>query len=148
MTGTALSLQVETRPSNQDLAYLEDQINRYNITHTGFDDYEPLAIFVRDGDGAIMAGISGFTWGGSCKINVLWVSEPLRGQGVGAALIQAAEMEARRRSCQVIVLETHAFQAPEFYKKYGYTVAGFRPDYPVGYGDYFFYKQLGAELDQ
>lgn len=138
---------VEAEPSPQDLAFIEEQINQYNIARTGFDDYQPLAIFVRAEDATILAGITGFTWGGACKINVLWVSGPLRGNGTGTALVEAAENEARRRGCKVILLESHAFQAPDFYRKLGYTVAGFRPDYPVGYGDYFFYKELTTEAD-
>ncbi len=139
------TLQIEVAPSPHDLAFIEEQINQYNIALTGFDDYQPLAIFLRRDDRTILAGITGFTWGGSCRISVLWVGATVRGQGIGTALLQAAEAEAIQRGCKVIVLESHAFQAPDFYQKHGYTVAGFRPDYPVGYGDYFLYKHLPCQ---
>ena len=136
-------LMVESDPAPGDLQFLDNQINAYNMAQTGYYDFQWLAIFVRNEVGAIVAGITGFTWGQSCRIQVLWVQPALQGQGYGTALLLAAEEEALQRGCQVIVLESHSFQAPNFYRKHGYTEAGFRPDYPQGYGDYFFYKRLG-----
>ena len=136
-------LVVESDPAPGDLQFLDNQINAYNMAQTGYYDFQWLAIFVRNEVGAIVAGITGFTWGQSCRIQVLWVQPALQGQGYGTALLLAAEEEALQRGCQVIVLESHSFQAPNFYRKHGYTEAGFRPDYPQGYGDYFFYKRLG-----
>jgi ribosomal protein S18 acetylase RimI-like enzyme len=136
------TLTIESDPAPADLQFLEDQINAYNMAQTGYYDFQPLAIFVRNDAQMIVAGLSGFTWGRSCRIQVLWVQPELRGQGVGKALLQAAEGEARRRGCQLVVLETHSFQAPDFYPNLGYTVAGVRPDYPYRYADYFLYKRL------
>ena len=138
-------LQVEVNPSVQEIAALEQRINDHNVAITGFDDYQPLAIFVRNELGVVTAGVTGFSWGGGCRITGLWVDAALRKQGIGAALLQAAEAEAQRRGCRVVVLETHGFQAPGFYRKLGYTEAGFRPDYPIGYGEYFFFKPLNIE---
>jgi ribosomal protein S18 acetylase RimI-like enzyme len=135
-------LIIETNPTPQDLQFLDDQINDYNMAQTGYYDFQWLAIFVHDSEQAIIAGITGFTWGGSCKINALWVQPNLRGQGVGKRLLETAEQEARARGCHVVVLESHSFQAPDFYQKLGYTVAGVRPDYPYGHADYFLYKRL------
>lgn len=133
---------IETDPAPADLQFLEDQINAYNMAQTGYYDFQPLAIFVRNDAQAIVAGLAGFTWGRSCRIQTLWVHPERRSQGLGKALLQAAEAEARTRGCHVIVLETHSFQAPDFYPHLGYTVAGMRPDYPKGYADHFFYKRL------
>ncbi len=57
-------LVVETHPDPQGVDFLEDRINEFNIQTTGSDDGRLLASFVRDGEGQIMAGIYGWTWGG------------------------------------------------------------------------------------
>ncbi|HJZ47090.1 MAG TPA: GNAT family N-acetyltransferase, partial [Roseiflexaceae bacterium] len=118
------NLLVEDNPSPGDLEFLENQINDYNVAVTGIVDWYPLAIFVRDDDGRIVAGINGGMWGGYLEIKNLWVDATLRGQGLGRRLLLAAEQQARARGCGQVLLDTHDFQAPEFYKKLGYTVFG------------------------
>lgn len=135
-------LIVEDNPNSADLAYLEDQINAYNIAVTGIVDWHPLAIFVRDGDGQIAAGINGGMWGGYLEIKNLWVREDLRGQGLGRRLLQAAEAQARARGCDQVLLDTHDFQAPEFYKKLGYSVLGTFEGIGGRYNRYYFSKKL------
>ncbi|HEU5088663.1 MAG TPA: GNAT family N-acetyltransferase, partial [Roseiflexaceae bacterium] len=136
------SLAVELHPDPADLAFLEDQINAYNIAVTGIDDWQAFAIFARDQANAIVAGISGGTWAGYLDIQYLWVSEALRGQGLGAQLLAAAEMEAMRRGCTQVLLDTHDFQAPEFYRKQGYELFGSFGGIGGRHTRYYFRKQL------
>lgn len=123
-------LTIETEPSLQDVQFLEDQINAFNIARTGIRDGTLLACFVRDDAHQVIAGIYGWTWGGCCEIRYLWVQRELRGRGYGRRLLLAAEQEARARGCTQIVLDTHSFQAPQFYIKYGYEIFGTVKDYP------------------
>lgn len=133
---------IETEPAPQDLQFLEDQVNEHNIAVTGYDDFQALAIFVRDAAQAMVAGLSGYTWGQSCKIEFLWVAPDLRGQGYGTALLQAAEAAAKQRGCHVVVVDTHSFQAPAFYQKLGYTVVGGYTDFPYQHRQIFLEKRL------
>ncbi|MFN8441011.1 MAG: GNAT family N-acetyltransferase [Caldilineaceae bacterium] len=133
---------LESNPSPDDLQFIEDQINNFNIRTTGYDDYQPLAIFVRDDTQQIIAGLTGFTWGKGCMIGFLWVDEKYRHAGYGTQLMQQAEEEACRRGCLVIVVGTHSFQAPDFYPKLGYTTVGVQEDWPAGYRQYSFSKRL------
>src|SRR5688500_1522553 len=103
----APALIVEDNPAPQDTEFLENQINRYNIAVTGIDDWRALAIFIRDDDGQIVAGISGGTWAGYLEIRDLWVREDLRGGGHGKRLLLAAEREALARGCAQVLLDTH-----------------------------------------
>jgi GNAT superfamily N-acetyltransferase len=120
----APALIVEDNPDPQDTAFLEHQINTYNIAITGIDDWKALAIFIREEDGQIVAGISGGTWAGYLEIRDLWVREDLRGLGHGKRLLLAAEREAHARGCAQVLLDTHKLQAPEFYLKLGYEIFG------------------------
>src|SRR5262245_47044236 len=117
----------------EDLVYLEEQVNQYNFATTGIHDARLLVTFVRDSAGRIYAGLSGHTWGGVGEVRFLWVDEPMRRTGIGSRLLRAAEDEARARGCRKIILSTHSFQAPDFYRKHGYVVVGKFSDYPPGH---------------
>lgn len=138
----ALSLTIEDAPTEADVRFVEERIIAYNVAATGYDDYRPLALFVRDDQGAIMAGLTGFTWGSTLKIELLWVHETLRGQGYASRLVEAAEREAVARGCQHAVLDTHSFQASDFYPKLGYVRCGLAEDWPLGHQEIYFQKRL------
>jgi GNAT superfamily N-acetyltransferase len=59
-----------------------------------------------------------------------------------AVLLAAAEAEIRRRGCDRVALNTHSFQAPGFYARFGYTECGRTPGYPHGHDDIHLVKQL------
>jgi GNAT superfamily N-acetyltransferase len=130
------------QPSPRDVARLEDELNRFNFDTTGFRDGRLLAAFVRDETGALRAGLSGHTWGGCCKIRLLWVRESERRSGLGSQLLAAAEREARARGCERVVLSTHSFQAPDFYRRHGYVEVGRADGYPRGHAQIFLAKRL------
>jgi GNAT superfamily N-acetyltransferase len=138
-------LTVESQPNLEDVEFLEDRINMLNIQRTGRSDYVPLAIFVHDGQGNIKAGVYGWTWGGCCEVKTLWVHEAMRGRGLGKRLLGAAEREALARGCNLVVLDTHSFQAPGFYQKLGYDIVGVVEGYPRGHQKVFLKKQLAQE---
>lgn len=69
----------------------------------------------------IVGGLSGYTFGSYLSTELLWVSESLRGKGIGQALLATAELEARRRGCTASVVNTFDFGAEGFYVKQGYT---------------------------
>ena len=135
-------LIVETHPDPKDVVFLEDRINEFNLATTGIDFGGLLAIFVRDAQDAIIAGVYGWTWGGCCEIRTLWVHEDFRGRGYGSALLGAAEREAARCGCDQLILDTHSFQAPRFYRKLDYEVIGVIEGYPRGYQKLFLRKRL------
>jgi GNAT superfamily N-acetyltransferase len=133
---------VTDQPVEADWLWLEDNINQFNINLTGYYDYRPLAIFLRDPTGVIIAGLTAFTWGGTLRILFLWVHENYQKHGYGTQLLEAAEQEAIVRGCEQAVVDTHSFQAPQFYPQKGYTVCGVINDYPVGFQQIVFQKRL------
>ncbi len=136
--------KIETKPNLSDVQFLDDRITEFNFETTGIYDGRELAILVRDETGEIRAGLYGWTRGGTCEIAFLWVHRDLRGQGIGSQLLQAAEDEARARGCTQVVLDTHSFQAPAFYQKYGYEIQGIIADYPRGQQKIYLRKLLGT----
>jgi GNAT superfamily N-acetyltransferase len=136
-------LRLDEHPSDTEREYLDDQINAFNVAQTGKHDYQPLAFVLRDDENVLVAGIAGWTWAGGCEIRSLWVAEAWRGHGLGTRLLALAEQEATRRGCKTVVLDTHSFQAPNFYVKQGYLLTGVVDDYPPGARRYFFHKRLG-----
>jgi GNAT superfamily N-acetyltransferase len=135
---------IDAHPAPEDVQFLEDQINAFNVAQTGIGAERDilLSILLRDDAGQISAGVYGYTWGGCCDIRFLWVRSDLRGQGYGRSLLEAAEREARRRGCDQMVLDTHSFQAPDFYQKLGYEIVGVVDEYPRGHKKYYLKKRL------
>ncbi len=136
-------LTINTEPTPDEVQYLEDRIYEFNSTATGITDGEWLAIFVRDEEDRIVAGICGNTWGGCLEIRQFWVEEARRKQGLGTRLLGAAEQEARRRGCRQIFLMTFTFQAPAFYAKHGFEVVAEVDDHPRGHKNLLLRKRLG-----
>jgi GNAT superfamily N-acetyltransferase len=139
----ASELIISTNPAPDEIQYLEDRIYEFNSTATGISGGEWLAIFVRDADARIIAGISGALWGGCLEIRQLWVEQALRRQGLGTRLLVAAEQEARTRGCRQILLATFSFQAPDFYARHGFEVVAAVNDHPRGHANLILRKYLG-----
>lgn len=140
------TLTLEEAPDAQDVHFVRERLNAYNFAIVGEDDHKPLAIFVRDSDNAIVAGLLGGTYWGWLHVDILWIKDGLRRQGYGKALLAAAEQEAVQRGCRHAHLDTMGFQALEFYKRQGYTVFGELRDLPVGHTRYFMKKALQVDL--
>jgi len=135
-------LVVEASPTPAEIQYLEDRLYEFNAAATGITDGESLAIFVRDVNRRIVAGIAGNTWGRCLEIRQLWVESSQRKQRLGTKLLAAAEQEARRRGCEQVLLMTFAFQAPAFYAKHGFEVIASVDDHPLGHANLLLRKRL------
>ncbi len=138
------SLRISSEPAADEATkdLIRDALDESNMVITGRRDYQPLAIFLRDETGAIRGGAVGYSWGGWLHLEYLWVAEALRGQGYGTKLLRAAEAEARGRGCQGVFLDSFDFQAPEFYRRFGYQVYAELPDLPPGHTLYYLSKAL------
>jgi len=136
-------LVISTEPAPDDVQYLEDRLYEFNSAETGITDGEWLAIFVRDEDQRIVAGICGTTCGGCAEIRQFWVEEGRRKQGLGRRLLGAAEREARRRGCRQMLLMTFSFQAPTFYANRGFEVVAVVDEHPHGHKNLLLRKRLG-----
>jgi GNAT superfamily N-acetyltransferase len=138
------SIEIRTGDAPEVEAFLAQRIYEYNATATGYHDGKSFSALRRNEAGEIEAGICGYTWGGCCYVSHLWVSPALRGQGIGSELLGSAEKHAREKSCRVVFLSSHSFQAPEFYARKGYEQLARIDDHPAGHANIFFAKRPGG----
>ena len=103
-----------------------------------------LVIPIKNDAGAIAGGLWGYTLFEWLHVQMLFVPEPLRGLGIGSALMAAAEAEARARGCRGAHVDTFSFQAVPFYQKLGFSLFGKLEDCPPGHDRLFFQKRFRA----
>jgi ribosomal protein S18 acetylase RimI-like enzyme len=119
-----------------------DHLDTYNVAVTGFHEYSPVNLFLRDAGDEVVGGLLGSIWGGVLYVRILWVSETLRGRGFGRRLMEMAERRAMERGCRHVFLDTFSFQAPGFYENLGYQTYAKAEDWPVGHAHHFLRKDL------
>ncbi|WP_439577115.1 GNAT family N-acetyltransferase [Elioraea sp.] len=138
--GIALTLATEPDPAIVDA--LGEALATFNESAAGPAESRPLWIIARDPRGHLAGGLRGQTFWHWLFVAWLWVDEAQRRQGLGAALLHAAEDEARRRGCIGAYVDTYSFQAPGFYARQGYTPFGRLDDLPPGGFRTWFAKRL------
>ena len=129
-------------PSEKETEQIRKSLFEFNAGKVGDDGHTPLNIIEYDAEGNLIGGILGGTYWGWMYVDILWVREDHRKKGIGSKLLSAAEKEAKSRGCHHVHLDTMSWQAPEFYKKHGYTVIGILPDIPSGNQKYLLMKEL------
>jgi ribosomal protein S18 acetylase RimI-like enzyme len=121
--------------SANEIAVLEDHLYEFNSNATGHHDAALLG-FQLMLDGEMVGAIAGFTWAGFCELRQFWIDERFRNAGHGTALLNKAIEEARTRNCSHIYLATYSFQAPDFYKRFGFEIVAVIKDRPPGRSDF------------
>jgi GNAT superfamily N-acetyltransferase len=123
-----------------------DALDRFNRRHTGVVHSRELAVLITlPGSQDIVGGLIGRTSLGLLFVDLLFVPDAFRGQGLGARMMRDAEDEAVRRGCTQAVLFTIAFQAPEFYRRLGYREFGRTDAGPPDHARVFMKKYLEAK---
>ena len=129
-------------PRQEDIDTVLDKLRTFNLAHIELAEVTPLAIFVKDGNGKIVGGISAETHGNWLKVFYLCLDEDIREQKIGSKLLLDAESEAIKRGCRYAFLDTFGFQARDFYIKAGYREVFTLEDYPVFGKRHYMVKQL------
>lgn len=114
----------------------------YNHHVAGLKRTPAIAVIVRDKDNQVKGGLFGNSDWDVFNIDVVWITEEVRGQGFGQKLMQLGEDVAVSRGCKIAVVSTFSFQARGFYEKQGYKVFGQIDGYPAGYSSYWLTKKL------
>ena len=91
--------------------------------------------------GDIIVGINSKMYCWNCLyIDVLWVKEEYRKEGLGSKILNEIEKVAKDKGCYLIHLDTFDFQAKDFYLKHGYDIFGILDECPQRHKRYFMKK--------
>ncbi|MBV8474214.1 MAG: GNAT family N-acetyltransferase, partial [Hyphomicrobiales bacterium] len=133
-------------PSDADRQAILTPLQAYNRETTSWPrPPQTFALLVRDeASGDALGGLWARAAFGWLFVELLFVPESLRGQGVGSRLLAQAEDLARQNGCVGVWLDTFSFQAPDFYRKNGYETFGVIDDYPGAEKRFFLRKRLDA----
>jgi len=136
------SLTVEDAPKDEDVEALSQGLNDHALPYTLVAGFKPIGVFLRDDHGALVGGVWGYVNWNWLFVNLVWVSDALRGDGYGRKLMETIENAARERGCRYSHLDTFSFQARPFYEGLGYEVFATLDDYPPGFQRFFMKKTL------
>lgn len=142
--GRSAGTRVVVAGADADLdSRLSSELDAFNTAASGVDDQREFTVRAEDGDGQLLGGLSGWTWGTCAGIAMVWVREDHRGCGVGAELLAGAEQVARDRGCRRLTVSSFTFQAPAFYERHGFVETGRTEGLPVeGHADVHLVKVL------
>ncbi|MFH9989167.1 GNAT family N-acetyltransferase [Streptomyces luteogriseus] len=134
---------------DDDLAKrLDEELTAFNTAAADGAVTEPLSVRVTDETGDLVGGLTAWTWGTLCSVDMLWVREDRRHSGWGARLMRAAEAEAVRRGCTDMIVSTYSFQAPDFYPRLGFRERARIRGVPGGHEDIYFHKRLSPPRNE
>ncbi|MBN2148420.1 MAG: GNAT family N-acetyltransferase [Anaerolineales bacterium] len=136
------TITLTSTPDPADVDVVRQGLDAYDASQGAVVDWVPLALFARDAEGNIVAGLTGSTYWGYLYVGRLWTEERLRGEGLGSRLLADAEQAARGRGCHAAHLMTGDFNALPFYQKRAYVIFGVLHDMPPGHTQYFMCKKL------
>ncbi|MFD1019608.1 GNAT family N-acetyltransferase [Thalassobacillus hwangdonensis] len=140
-------MKITQQWNQQDSDFIRKKVIEHNVSQLPEDCKTPneqTSFILRNEQDEIVGGITATTFWHHMHIDFLWVDDRLRGRGYGAELLKKTEQLAIEKGCRFIALDTFSFQAPEFYKRYGFEVFGVIEDHPKGFNQYFLHKWLGS----
>jgi GNAT superfamily N-acetyltransferase len=137
---TISQLEAEQNPEWREI--VRQGLYRHNREQVGSRELVEIGLVARDQDGRVVGGVMGGSIWGWMLVEVFWVDQELRGQGLGTALLNQAEQVARQCGCGYVILETFNSQTLGFYQKRGYVINGQLDDLPAGHTRYSLKKIL------
>lgn len=132
----------EEKPEDSAWGIIGQGIDAFNAQQAGDYGFKRVCVVLKGEDQVVVGGAIGELFWGWFNLSLLWVKDELRGCGYGQQLLARIEDEARQRGAKHIFLDTFSFQAPEFYKQYGYRVFGELADFPSGHTRFYMVKDL------
>ncbi len=137
-----MDFRITDKPSEKDKDDIYQGLLEYNLARIENKDVRELGVFLEDGAGKKIGGLTGETHGNWLEVEYLWVDEAGRGQDIGTKLMTKAEDIAKERGCKYAFLNTFGFQAKGFYQKLGYKEVFTLVEYPLTGKRHYMTKSL------
>ena len=128
--------------SRDDADVIENGIRTYSEAYE--PEYESVDFYKKlvDKDGRFIAGVIADVGKGAYGfVDALFVEEPLRHQGLGTALLKAAEDFSKENGASMILTSAGDWNV-DFFKKNGFLLRGELKDVPKGHDCYELYKMI------
>ena len=122
--------------------FINEAFTDYAVTNEVALNFEEYWFVAEDDSGEIIGVITGDAYYNEVHIGDLIIDKRFRGQDIGTKLVRAVEEEYKNKGFAKITLTTFGFQAPEFYKKLGYSLEFVREDKDPKLSKYFYCKVL------
>lgn len=130
----------------REIKTLDEAITDYNICvakELPRAEINRLDFAVVSAEGKLLGGIQAYrvNWG-ILHIELLYVYENYRHQGIASSLLKYVEKLAKSNHCYLAHLDTFDFQAKKFYLNHGYQIFGVLENAPRGHNRYYLRKDL------
>ena len=128
LNGEGCTVSVVRRPAEKEIVHTPEE---YGFPDSLYQDHWEAAeaYGVVSGDGGLLACIEVCPeeWSNRLIVTELWVSEALRGKGLGRRLMDKAKEVAARQGRRAVILETQScnVNAIGFYLHQGFELIGF-----------------------
>ncbi len=115
-----MKLELTTNPSKNDAKAISDGIinfNRHTVGLEPYDDEIKFSIFVKD-NGLVVAGLRAVCYWNTLHIELLWLDESCRGQGIGEKVIKQTEEFVKGKALRNPLLKPQAGRLSLFMKSW------------------------------
>lgn len=125
--------------------FIRKKVIEHNMANLSPEVKSPIELknfIMRNEKQEIVGGLTTTSFWHSLRIDFLWVDSSMRGQRLAEKLMAQAEVYARSQIYRVMIVDTFSFQAPDFYRKQGFTEFGRVSNHPEGHSQHYFEKWL------
>ena len=122
--------------------FINEAFTDFSIKSNVVLNFEEYCFAAENDEGEIIGVITGRAYYNEVHISDLIIDEKYRRISLGSELVKKVEEEYSGRGYEKITLTTFGFQAPEFYKKLGYSLEFVREDKDPKLSKYFYSKVI------
>ena len=137
-----LTFTLEATPRREDLVHIRNILLEYDRGTLTTDGHHPVIILVREDGRRLVAGILGTAHHGWLHLDMIWVEDAFRRQGIGQKLMEMAEAEGRRHGCHHCMLSTMSEAARVLCRRIGYEEFAELENHPVGRSKFYMRRAL------